>query len=248
MSIPPKIAKAILPLKREVSERFDANNWLELGSVTGSLDIIQGHQRLLRSLSWGDSDYDGCALEVLIAIVERDPENFGIIENYIQSAFDDFAVNVSSVPVDRKIVFSPAVFSLPEGGVDRRLVSVMMPFSAEMAPVYEAIRRGATKQRLLTQRVDDLWEHSTVIQDIFSLIFRSHIVICDFTGKNSNVFYECGIAHTLGKHVIPIAQHDSDVPFDLRHHRYIKYLANDEGLDQLSERLADRLATLASAF
>lgn len=240
-------SEALIPLKREISARFNNNHWLELGAITGALDLIQNHQRLLRALRFGDEDYDGCVLEVLISLFQRDPQNLSRVELYLQQTFVDGAQNISSAPSDRRIVFSPSVFSVPEMPVDPRLVAVMMPFSAEMSPVYEAIRRAASQQSLLCQRVDDLWEHSTVIQDVFSLIYRSFVVVCDFTGKNPNVFYECGVAHTLGKHVVPIAQHENDVPFDLRHHRYLRYLSNEEGLAALSDRLADRLGTLTSA-
>ena len=55
-------------------------------------------------------------------------------------------------------------------------------------------------------RADDIWEESTIIQDIFSLILRCEVVVIDCSGKNPNVMYEMGIAHTLGKHVVPITQ------------------------------------------
>ena len=90
-------------------------------------------------------------------------------------------------------------------------------------------------------RVDDIWEESTVIQDIFNLIFRAHVVIADFTGKNPNVMYETGIAHTLGKHVVPIAQSINDVPFDMAHHRILKYLSNSEGIESMVGRLEEKL-------
>ena len=93
-------------------------------------------------------------------------------------------------------------------------------------------------------RAKDIWLHSAVIQDVFSLIFRSAIVVCDFTGKNPNVFYEAGIAHTLGKHVVPITQADADIPFDLRHHRYLSYLNNGEGREQLRNGLNQRFWSL----
>jgi len=82
------------------------------------------------------------------------------------------------------------------------------------------------------------------MQDIFSLIWRARVVVCDFTGRNANVFYEAGIAHTLSKPVVPITQQKADVPFDLQHHRFLQYLANREGLEDLLERLAKRLQTL----
>ena len=93
-----------------------------------------------------------------------------------------------------------------------------------------------------------MWEGTTVIQDVFSLIYQSSIVVVDFTGRNPNVFYETGIAHTLGKHVVPITQNDADVPFDLRHHRYLRYLPNTEGLQELASKLTLRLTTLAHAI
>ena len=71
------------------------------------------------------------------------------------------------------------------------------------------------------------------------------MVICDCTGRNPNVFYEIGIAHTLGREVILITQVDADIPFDLRHLRYVRYLNNGEGLQTLRERLQPRLAELA---
>jgi hypothetical protein len=71
-------------------------------------------------------------------------------------------------------------------------------------------------------------------------------VVVDFTGKNPNVMYEMGIAHTLGKHVVPITQSVEDVPFDIRHHRVLKYLPNAEGLAALQASLSPPLASLAS--
>ncbi|KQV36333.1 hypothetical protein ASC96_28055 [Rhizobium sp. Root1204] len=62
--------------------------------------------------------------------------------------------------------------------------------------------------------------------------------------ENPNVFYEAGIAHTLGKHVVPITQNGGDVPADLRHHRYLQYLNNGEGLQSLERQLASRLANI----
>ncbi len=140
----------------------------------------------------------------------------------------------------------PQVFEIPRESIDRKLVAVMMPFTSAFLGVYHAISQAAASTGLYTQKADDIWNHSVLIQDIFSLIYRSHIVVCDFSGKNPNVFYEAGIAHMLGRHVVPITQSQDDVPFDLRHHRYIPYLNNGEGLAALAAQLSPRLATLAA--
>src|SRR5260370_42294702 len=89
------------------------------------------------------------------------------------------------------------------------------------------------------------WENPLSHQDVVSLIDRSSLVICDCTGRNPNVFYEIGIAHALGREVILITQVELDIPFDLRHLRFVQYLNNGEGLNALSTRLLPRLSELA---
>src|SRR5260221_14048257 len=89
------------------------------------------------------------------------------------------------------------------------------------------------------------WEGDEVVQNIFLVIYRFSFVVCDFTGENANVFYQAGIAHTLGRSFVPISQSEHDVPFDLKHHRYLQYLNNGEGLATLVTRLTPRLKTLS---
>ena|ERR1700730_18255480 len=121
-------------------------------------------------------------------------------------------------------------------------MSAMMPFHPSFDAVYATLQRTAHAVGLRCRRADDIWENPAVIQDVVSLIDRSKIVICDCTDRNRNVFYEIGIAHTLGRNVILITQADADIPFDLRHLRYVRYLNNGEGLAALSTRLQPRLA------
>jgi hypothetical protein len=125
----------------------------------------------------------------------------------------------------------PKVFTLPESEkIDQSLMSVMMPFDMKFNKVYETLRQAGEAVGLRCQRADDIWENPAIIQDVVSLIDRSRVVICDCTGRNANVFYEIGVAHTLGREVIIITQSGSDIPFDLSHLRYVKYLGNGEGL------------------
>ncbi len=140
---------------------------------------------------------------------------------------------------------SPKVFKLHDlGGVDENLVSVMMPFDPRFDDVYTTIKDTAKAIRLQCLRADDIWENDAIIQDVVALINRSRIVICDCTGRNANVFYEVGIAHTLGREVILITQSDGDIPFDLRHLRLVSYLNNGEGRKELGERLQKKMLSL----
>jgi hypothetical protein len=139
----------------------------------------------------------------------------------------------------------PTVFHIPEHeSTEPTLASAMMPFDAAFSAVYESIRRAADNVGLRCRRADDIWENAAVIQDVVALIDRSRIVVCDCTGRNPNVFYEAGIAHTLGREVVLITQSENDIPFDLRHLRYVRYLNNAEGLASLTEALQSRMQTI----
>ena len=139
----------------------------------------------------------------------------------------------------------PTVFQIPEHeSIEPALASAMMPFDAGFSEVYDCIQQAASGVGLRCRRADDIWENAAIIQDVVALIDKSRIVICDCTGRNPNVFYEAGIAHTLGREVILITQSDHDIPFDLRHLRYVRYLNNAEGRNHLSAALQARMQTI----
>lgn len=139
----------------------------------------------------------------------------------------------------------PTVFQIAEHeNIEPNLASAMMPFDASFNQVFESITRAAQNVGLRCRRADNIWEHAAIIQDVVSLIDRSRVVICDCTGRNPNVFYEAGIAHSLGREVIIITQSEQDIPFDLRHLRYIHYLNNRQGLDSLALALQSRMETI----
>lgn len=148
----------------------------------------------------------------------------------------------NSFEIDTNYPLNPTVFKKPKKEINQKQISVMMPFGHHFNGTYAAIKKATDYMKLECYRADDLWVNSTFIQDIFDLIYTSKIVIVDFTGRNSNVMYETGIAHTLGKIVIPITQSLEDIPSDLGHHRALKYLPNQEGLKDLSRGLYKKLS------
>lgn len=58
------------------------------------------------------------------------------------------------------------------------------------------------------------------------------------------MFYELGMAHAIGKDVIVITQSADDVPFDIRHLRYLQYEYTPRGVAEFERRLR---ATIAAA-
>lgn len=143
---------------------------------------------------------------------------------------------------------APKIFRLPaEIPVERDLVAVMMPFDVRFNNVYAMLQRAAKESGMRCQRADDIWVNDHIVDDIINLIWRARVVVADLSSRNPNVFYETGIAHTLGREVIQIAQSMEDIPFDLRPIRSLAYLNNGEGLESLKVQVVDRLNYLTLA-
>jgi hypothetical protein len=107
----------------------------------------------------------------------------------------------------------PTVFEIPEHeNIEPTLASAMMPFDAGFNAVYDSIRQATDNVNLRCRWADDIWENAAIIQDVVALIDRSRVVVCDCTDRNPNVFYEVGIAHTLGREVILVTQSEHDIP------------------------------------
>ena len=143
---------------------------------------------------------------------------------------------------------APKVFRLPvEIPAEQDLVAVMMPFDARFDNVYATLQQAVTESGMRCQRADDIWVNNHIVDDIINLIWRARVVIADLSSRNPNVFYETGIAHTLGREVMQIAQSMEDIPFDLRAIRSQTYLNNGEGLERLKGQVVGRLNYLTSA-
>jgi len=173
------LGQRLIDLCARIVAHFEAGHWEELGRLTGQSKWIEGHPRLLRSPSWGDGDYAGNVLVVLRQMVEADPRTLPIIESYLDRNFPWEDTYISAKPSERKVTFAPNVFQLPDGFVELDLVSVMMPFSAEFNLVHEAIGRACKTNAMRCLRADNIWEESTIIQDIFNLVFRAQVVVVE---------------------------------------------------------------------
>jgi hypothetical protein len=125
---------------------------------------------------------------------------------------------------------------------------VIMPFVGDLI---QDIYKNCTKPTieklgLECYRGDDIFSTTAVIEDIFGAICQADIIVGEFTGKNPNVLYEAGIAHTLGKPLIGITQDIDDIPFDLRSIRHIVYISTPTGFDKLKTDLGNTITTVLS--
>lgn len=233
----------IINLKRRIvsTTGITAENWDEIGLLTGSKELIDLHPRLIRSLKWNYPDYAANALEVLEGIGDRNPDALDAIEGYLDDHFPEAAQHESGPPADAGGTFFPSVLPGTDVRVEQDLVAIIMPFNKAFGRVNDTLKAACADAGCRALRPDDIWEESTVIREIIHLLHRSAMVVSDFTGKNPNVMYETGFAHAMGKVVIPISQSLDDVPFDVAHHRILAYSTTPSGLFDLQQKIVSKL-------
>lgn len=102
------VGKLILALQRAVASQFTETDWMELGYETGEHELIQRHDRLLRSLRFGDDDYGACVFQILKHFSEQNPEALQVLidnkkirrvlEHDAPEILSELGLNVAHVP------------------------------------------------------------------------------------------------------------------------------------------------------
>jgi hypothetical protein len=114
-----------------------------------------------------------------------------------------------------------------------------MPFTNPFNNYYRSVLNPAIIAAGFTPvRADEIYGTTPIIDDVINEIRGSSALVADVTGKNPNVNYELGIAHTLQKPVVIISQTIDDIPFDYRHYR--AYVYNTAEVDWAAA-LADKI-------
>ncbi len=118
------------------------------------------------------------------------------------------------------------------------LCFILMPFKPAFDRLYkEHLKPSIESCGFRCLRADDFFTPTPIFNDIWQHICKSKVIIADVTGRNPNVFYEMGVAHTVGRQVIIITQDMNDVPFDIAQIRYFLYSDNESGWNKLQENI-----------
>jgi hypothetical protein len=112
------------------------------------------------------------------------------------------------------------------------------PFNAIF---YDHVKPSLEREGFSVERADEIFGTDPIIEDIWEGINSCEVVIADVTGRNPNVMYEIGMAHTVGKPVLILTQNIDDVPFDLKQYRCIVYQYTPPGCRHLEEKVVGTL-------
>lgn len=86
---------------------------------------------------------------------------------------------------------------------------VVMQFGEPYDALYTEVIKPVTKDMgLKAYREDDVYKPGIILQDLIRGIVEAEVIIAEITPPNSNVFYELGYAHAMGKTTILLAERE----------------------------------------
>jgi hypothetical protein len=113
---------------------------------------------------------------------------------------------------------------------DKNFIFIVMPFNGYNS-VYDIIQQSINSfgNKFTHERADEKYTNFSVwCKRICCNIRKASIIVADTTGKNANVFYELGFAHSIpNKKTIIVTQNIEDAPFDIKDIGHILYSSTD---------------------
>lgn len=173
--------------------------------ITGQRERIEDQVYELQQLLFSDIDRLFDSGKLLLEFPERDLSVRRRIPNY--SFFENLGIDMSNITINEKTVFC------------------LMPFHRRFNKIYATIKMACDKAEYACFRSDEPFVPGNILKQILKMITSAEIIVAVLDGKNPNVFYEIGLAHSLGKTVILIgnAQKPEDISFDLKSERLLLY-------------------------
>jgi hypothetical protein len=165
---------------------------------------------------------------------------------------DEFRDSAAQLKRDVLFLGPERLYSPPRDRPDPRHAScfIVMPFSQEWsADVHRILARACEAAGVRPVRGDDLFSPTDILEDIWQSLNAADFVIADITGRNPNVLYELGIAHTLAKPVLILSKEAADIPIDLATRRVILYGQKGEAWrEDLERKIQDAIAKVVEDY
>ncbi len=102
-------------------------------------------------------------------------------------------------------------------------VFVLTPFHERYEQTFLTIKAGCDLNKLVAVRGDESFKAGNILKHIIEQIIISPFIIANINGRNPNVHYELGIAHSLGKNILLVSEGVDEIAFDLQSERVLTY-------------------------
>ena len=190
--------------------------------ITGQREIIEDKVYDLNFRLFNDMDSLFDSNHLVLEFPQKDLSVSHSIPNY--SFFENLGLNMENVEIQEKTVLC------------------IMPFNKRFDKIYAAIKSACGESGFSCVRSDEPTQPGNILRQILQLILHSELIVAVLDGKNPNVFYEIGIAHSLGKTVILVGNmaNPEDVSFNLKSERLLLYSSHSD----LKQKLVHNLNNL----
>ena len=133
---------------------------------------------------------------------------------------------------------------------EKELCGIVMPISKcdglpadHWKEVLNIIKSVADKDGFDARLVSDTMESNLIHKEILHNIYKDHLIICDVSGRNPNVFFELGIRMATQNPTIIIKDDITDYPFDIAPNRYVNYPRDlrHPGIEIFKQKLSESI-------
>ncbi|BCG02020.1 hypothetical protein PPGU19_065880 (plasmid) [Paraburkholderia sp. PGU19] len=129
----------------------------------------------------------------------------------------------------------------PQRPVD---VFVLMPFATRFNAFYvDHLKKLGNDLGIVIERADEHFSPGPFMDKVWDGICAAQLIIADCTEQNANVFYEIGVAHTIGKRVVLITRSEADIPSDIKHLDFVNFVEDAPGIERVIDRLRTYIET-----
>lgn len=142
--------------------------------------------------------------------------------------------------------YEEMAINLSEIEVNEKLVACLMPFNRKFDPIKNTISETCSSMGYMFRRSDDILieDNTDLRKSIVRMILEARVIVAVLDGRNPNVYYEIGLAHSMGKLVLLVANLNREdtkkLPTDVLSNRLITY----NNLAELKERLTKTLQAI----
>lgn len=180
-------------------------NDIETAVISGQRERIESDLYNLRKLMVSSPERFFDTNKLLLEVPDKEITINGKVPNY--SFFKNLGIDINTIEQKDNTVFC------------------IMPFNKSFLKTYDVIREVCEKAGFECTRSDTPYNPGNLLRQIVSQIIKSQIIIAVLDGQNPNVFYEIGLAQSIGKPVLLLANlsRNESIPFDLRSDRLLLY-------------------------
>lgn len=175
-------------------------------------------------------------------------------DDSLKALVDKMNKDITIKTEGERYMFINPIFDARNIKVDDNLCFLVMPFNKQRKDLLENVVKPKVEKEcgLNVLKSGDIQEpNQKIMENIWTYINQSYVVIADISDKNPNVFYEIGICHTLGKPVILLCDeesrdkdYDGEVPFDISGLFVNFYHNSGSGPNQLAETVVKAISNL----